>query len=50
MRNTVKLGLLFGFAAVVSACGAPEPEPVPAAVIVDPAPLSTEPVYTGKYK
>lgn len=50
MRSAIKLVTVLSFGAVVSACGAPQPDPVAAPVIVNPEPISTEPVYTGKYK
>lgn len=46
MSKTVKSILALGLAALVVACAQPEEE----YVVVDPEPISTEPVYTGKYK
>ncbi|SLN28006.1 hypothetical protein ROJ8625_01171 [Roseivivax jejudonensis] len=47
MSHTVKLIALFGFVAALSACGGQQEEEV---VVVEPEPITTEPVYTGKYK
>lgn len=48
MSRTIKAGLALVAAAALAAC-AKEP-PVEEYVVVDPAPISVEPVYTGKYK
>ena len=44
MSKSTKLILALGLVAFAAACAQPEP------VYVEPAPVSTEPVYTGKYK
>ena len=46
MSKAIKSVLVIGLAALVVACAQPEEE----YVVVDPEPISTEPVYTGKYK
>ncbi|NUH66005.1 hypothetical protein HTT03_11990 [Sulfitobacter sp. S0837] len=46
MSKSIKLLAAFGFVAAVSACAQQEEE----YVVVEPAPISVEPVYTGKYK
>lgn len=46
MSKSIKLLAMLGFVAVVSACGGRQEE----FVVVDPEPISVEPVYTGKYK
>ncbi|CUH76520.1 hypothetical protein [Tropicibacter naphthalenivorans] len=47
MSKSVKLLAMFALVAGVAACGgAPEEE----YIVVDPEPISVEPVYTGKYK
>ncbi len=46
MSKAIKSVLVLGLAALVVACAQPEEE----YVVGDPAPISTEPVYTGKYK
>lgn len=46
MSKTFKICALLGFVAVVAACGNRQEE----FVVVDPEPISQEPVYTGKYK
>lgn len=47
MSQATKLIALFGFVAALSACGGQQEEEV---VVVEPEPITTEPVYTGKYK
>ncbi|WP_186766638.1 hypothetical protein [Puniceibacterium confluentis] len=47
MSKSIKLVAMFGFVATLSACGQQQQEEY---VVVDPAPISVEPVYTGKYK
>ncbi|WP_425099467.1 hypothetical protein [Tropicibacter sp. S64] len=46
MSNSIKLLAMLGFFAALSACGQQEEE----YVVVNPEPISVEPVYTGKYK
>ncbi|MDU8913245.1 hypothetical protein [Aestuariicoccus sp. MJ-SS9] len=46
MSKSIKLLAIFGLVAGLSACGQQEEE----FVVVDPEPISVEPVYTGKYK
>ena len=46
MSKSIKLLTLFGFVAVVAACQQQQEE----FVVVDPEPVTVEPVYTGKYK
>lgn len=49
MSKSLKLIAMAGLLVAVAACArqANEPEEF---VVVDPEPISTEPVYTGKYK
>lgn len=47
MVQSIKWLVLAGVLGTVAACASNEPEEF---VIVDPEPISTEPVYTGKYK
>ncbi len=47
MQKSLKLLALFAVVAGLAACAAEEPEEF---VIVEPEPVSVEPVYTGKYK
>lgn len=48
MSKSLKLLAMLGLVATVAACSSPsEPEEF---VIVEPEPISVEPVYTGKYK
>lgn len=47
MSNSIKAVLAIGLVAVVAACAQQQEEEF---VMVDPEPISTEPVYTGKYK
>jgi len=46
MSKTIKLLAACGLFVVVAACTQQEEE----YVVVEPEPISTEPVYTGKYK
>ena len=46
MSKSIKLLALAGLVAAAAACAKKEPE----YVYVEPEPISTEPVYTGKYK
>ncbi|MBN7786328.1 MULTISPECIES: hypothetical protein [Ponticoccus] len=46
MSKSIKLLALFAVAAGVAACAQQEEE----YVVVDPEPITVEPVYTGKYK
>ena len=46
MSKSIKLLTMFGFIAVVAACSGRQQE----FVVVDPEPISVEPIYTGKYK
>ncbi|WP_293452403.1 hypothetical protein [Planktotalea sp.] len=48
MSKTIKLVAVLGVAFAASACA--KKAPVEEFVVVDPAPISMEPVYTGKYK
>ena len=47
MSNALKALFALGLAALVSACAQQAEEEY---VVVDPEPISVEPVYTGKYK
>ncbi|MGH1414302.1 MAG: hypothetical protein ACRBB0_12485 [Pelagimonas sp.] len=47
MSKSIKLLAMFAIVAGVSACGGQQEEEF---VVVDPEPISVEPVYTGKYK
>lgn len=47
MSKSIKLLSMVGFVAIVAACGNGREEEF---VIVEPEPISVEPVYTGKYK
>ena len=47
MSKSIKLLAVFGLAVGVAACAKPKEEEF---VVVDPEPISYEPVYTGKYK
>lgn len=48
MSRTITSILALGFLATVAACGQQQqPEEF---VVVNPEPISVEPVYTGKYK
>ncbi|SMX49504.1 hypothetical protein [Maliponia aquimaris] len=46
MSKSIKLLAMFALIAGVSACAQQEEE----YIVVDPEPISVEPVYTGKYK
>ncbi|MDJ0821895.1 MAG: hypothetical protein QNJ09_08825 [Paracoccaceae bacterium] len=46
MSKSIKLLAVLGLVAGVAACGQQEEE----FVVVDPEPISVEPVHTGKYK
>lgn len=46
MSKTVKSVLALGLVAFLAACAEKEEE----YVVVEPEPISSEPVYTGKYK
>lgn len=48
MSKSIKLLAMFALVAGVSACGGGATEEE--FVVVDPEPISVEPVYTGKYK
>ena len=48
MSKSIKLLATFGFIVVVAACA--REQQVEEFVVVDPAPISVEPAYTGKYK
>lgn len=45
MSKSIKVFAMLGVALVLAACAAEEEE----FVVVDPEPISTEPVQTGKY-
>ena len=47
MSTSIKSILALGLVAFVAACAQPAEEEY---VVVEPEPISTEPVYTGKYK
>lgn len=47
MSKSIKLLAMFGFVTAVAACGGQQEEEF---VVVDPEPITVEPVYTGKYK
>jgi len=47
MSNTIKSILALGLVAFVAACAQPAEEEF---VVVEPEPITTEPVSTGKYK
>lgn len=47
MSKSIKLLAVLGVAIAASACARKAPEEF---VVVDPAPISVEPTYTGKYK
>ncbi len=47
MSKSIKILALFGLVAAVAACAQPTEEEY---VVVEPEPISVEPVYTGKYK
>ncbi|MCT4559682.1 MAG: hypothetical protein N4A61_16670 [Pelagimonas sp.] len=48
MSKSIKLLAMFAMVAGVAACGGGAQEEE--YVVVDPEPISVEPVYTGKYK
>ncbi len=48
MSKSIKAFVALGLVAFVAACA--DTAPVEEYVVVDPAPISTEPTYTGKYK
>ena len=47
MSKSIKMLSLFAFVGALSACGQQQQEEY---TVVEPAPISVEPVYTGKYK
>ncbi|GAA6207975.1 hypothetical protein NBRC116601_12680 [Cognatishimia sp. WU-CL00825] len=47
MSKSIKTVLAVGLVVLVAACAQ---EPVEEYVVVDPEPISTEPMHTGKYK
>ena len=47
MSKHIKLRAMLALVAGVSACGGAKEEEF---VVVDPEPISVEPIYTGKYK
>ena len=47
MSKSIKLLAMFALVAGVAACAQQEEEEY---IMVDPEPISVEPVYTGKYK
>ncbi len=47
MSKSIKLLAMFAFVGAVAACGGQQEEEF---IVVDPEPISVEPVYTGKYK
>ena len=47
MSKSIQLLAMLGFVATLSACGGQQEEEF---VVVAPEPITTEPVYTGKYK
>lgn len=48
MSKSIQLLAMFALIAGVSACGQQEKQEE--YIVVDPEPISVEPVYTGKYK
>ena len=48
MSKSIKLLAVLGVALAASACA--RQAPVEEFAVVDPAPISVEPTYTGKYK
>lgn len=48
MFTNIKYLVLAGLVAAVSACSQPAPQEE--YVVVEPEPISMEPMYTGKYK
>lgn len=49
MSKSIKLLAMFGFVATVAACGS-SGQTDEEYVVVEPEPISVEPVHTGKYK
>ncbi|MCA0938344.1 hypothetical protein CLG85_013100 [Yangia mangrovi] len=47
MSKSIHLLAMLGFVATLSACGGQQEEEY---VVVEPEPVTAEPVYTGKYK
>ncbi|WP_417720970.1 hypothetical protein [Salipiger sp.] len=47
MSKSIKVLAMLGLYFSLTACGGQQEEEF---VVVDPEPISTEPVYTGKYK
>ncbi|MDX1780056.1 MAG: hypothetical protein R3256_01940 [Thalassovita sp.] len=47
MANIIKSVIGLGLLAVLSACAQPAEDDY---IVVEPEPISVEPVYTGKYK
>ena len=47
MYKSIMVLAMAGFVGMVSACTNNEPEEI---VVIEPEPISSEPVYTGKYK
>ncbi|MBS0125194.1 hypothetical protein [Thetidibacter halocola] len=47
MSKSIKLLAMLGLVAGVAACAQPKEEEF---IVIDPEPISAEPVYTGKYK
>jgi hypothetical protein len=48
MSKSIKLLAMLGLVAGVAACGGNQQQEE--FIVVDPEPISVEPVYTGKYK
>ncbi len=48
MSKTIKSILALGLVGIIAACGQQQQQEE--FVVVDPAPISIEPEYTGKYK
>lgn len=48
MSKSIKLFAIFGFVATLAACGQQAAEEE--FIVVEPEPISEEPVYTGKFK
>lgn len=48
MAKIVKLLALFGFTAVIAACGQQQQQEE--FIVVEPEPITEEPTYTGKFK
>lgn len=47
MSNSIRSLVALGFITLVAACGSNQEEEF---VVIEPEPISVEPVYTGKYK